>query len=136
MTKKSRQKCKYLENEKNFQDEITSIFHHFWRAIIEENKKKIFFWGWEPDFIKKHIPVIIENPKCKKIICFSDINLSDIINVFESIEACEKPSIINLYKWLLHKIWYILYVFFIKNHFFCLSLNFLNIMVEIRPRFS
>ena len=39
MTKKSRQKFKYLENEKNFQDEIKSIFRHFWRAIIEANKK-------------------------------------------------------------------------------------------------
>ena len=37
MPKKSRQKLKYLENEKSFQDEIESIFHHFWRAIIEAN---------------------------------------------------------------------------------------------------
>ena len=30
MTKKSRQKIfRYLENEKNFQDEIKRIFHHF-----------------------------------------------------------------------------------------------------------
>ena len=29
MTKKSRQKFKYHENEKRFQDEIKSIFHHF-----------------------------------------------------------------------------------------------------------
>ena len=37
MPKKSRQKFKYLVNEKNFQDEIKCIYHHFWRAIIEEN---------------------------------------------------------------------------------------------------
>ena len=29
MTKKSKQICKYLENEKSFSDEIKSIFHHF-----------------------------------------------------------------------------------------------------------
>ena len=29
MTKKSRQKIKYLENEKSFWSEIKSIFHHF-----------------------------------------------------------------------------------------------------------
>ena len=40
MPKKSRQKFKYLENEKSFSDEIKSIFDHFWRAIIEANKKK------------------------------------------------------------------------------------------------
>ena len=43
MYKKSRQKFKYFENEKRFQDEINSIFHHFLRAIIEGNKRN-FFW--------------------------------------------------------------------------------------------
>ena len=43
MPKKSRQKFKYLENEKSFYDEIKSIFHNFWRAIIEANNKK-FYW--------------------------------------------------------------------------------------------
>ena len=33
MTKKSRQKLKYLENKKNCSDEIKSIFHHFERAF-------------------------------------------------------------------------------------------------------
>ena len=47
MPKKSRQKFKYLENEKRFYDEIKSIFHHFWRAIIEANKKN-FFEGKSP----------------------------------------------------------------------------------------
>ena len=32
--KRERQKCEYLENEKSFLDEIKSIFHSFWRAII------------------------------------------------------------------------------------------------------
>ena len=40
MPKKSKQKFKYLANEKNFSDEIISIFHHFSRAIIEENNNK------------------------------------------------------------------------------------------------
>ena len=42
MTKMSRQKSKYLENEKSFQDEIKSIFHHFEKDFIEANKNKFF----------------------------------------------------------------------------------------------
>ena len=34
MTKNSRQKTKYLEEEKSFQSEIKSIFHHFKRDFI------------------------------------------------------------------------------------------------------
>ena len=41
MTKKSRQKFKYPENEKSFYDEIKTIFHHFQRVFIEANKKGI-----------------------------------------------------------------------------------------------
>ena len=41
MTKKSGPKCKYLKNERNFQHEIKSIFHHFKRAFIETNKKTL-----------------------------------------------------------------------------------------------
>ena len=41
ITKISRQKFRYLENEKSFQDEIKSIFH-FERTFIEGNKKKFF----------------------------------------------------------------------------------------------
>ena len=33
MTKKSRQKLKYLENKENLQAEVKSIFHHFQRAF-------------------------------------------------------------------------------------------------------
>ena len=33
MTKKSRQKFKYLENKKSFWGEIKSLFHHFYRAL-------------------------------------------------------------------------------------------------------
>ena len=50
MCKKSRKKIKNLENEKRFSDEIKSIFHHFWRAINESNKKKFFFGKWESNF--------------------------------------------------------------------------------------
>ena len=32
--KMEKQKFKYLENEKSFLDEIKTIFHSFWRAII------------------------------------------------------------------------------------------------------
>ena len=34
------QKLKYLENKKNFLDEIKNIFHSFWRAIIWWKNKK------------------------------------------------------------------------------------------------
>ena len=37
MTKKSRQKFKYVENEKSFWDEIKNIFHYFWKTSIEAN---------------------------------------------------------------------------------------------------
>ena len=33
ITKKLRQKCKYLKNEKKFYHEIKSIFHHFYRVF-------------------------------------------------------------------------------------------------------
>ena len=39
MTKKSRQKFKYLTNKKGFYNERKNNFHHFKRAFIEANKK-------------------------------------------------------------------------------------------------
>ena len=39
MRKNSRQKLKYLENEKSFYDEIKSIPNQTKRAFIEANKK-------------------------------------------------------------------------------------------------
>ena len=42
MTKTSRQKFKYLENKKSFEDEIKNIFHHFQRGFIEVSKINIF----------------------------------------------------------------------------------------------
>ena len=35
-------KLKYLENEKTFQDEIKSIFHHFLRASHQANNISFF----------------------------------------------------------------------------------------------
>ena len=48
MTKKSRQKFKHLENEKSFEDEINSIFHHFKGLLVMQIKNyiKIFFKSW------------------------------------------------------------------------------------------
>ena len=70
MTKMSRQKFKYLENEKSFYDEIKSIFYHFLRAIIEVNKK-IFLEGESPtlsnmptSFCDK-VPVLNYKTECK-----------------------------------------------------------------------
>ena len=42
MIKKSRQKFKYLENEKSFKDERKSVFHYFYRAFIKANKTNFF----------------------------------------------------------------------------------------------
>ena len=42
MTKKSRQKIKYLENGKRFSDEIKSPFPQFYKAFIETNKTNYF----------------------------------------------------------------------------------------------
>ena len=41
MTEESKRKFKYLNNEKNFSDEIKNIFYNFWRTIIEANKKNL-----------------------------------------------------------------------------------------------
>ena len=49
MTKKSRQKLKYLENEKSLYDERKSILHHFLKAFIEANEA-IFFGRRESEF--------------------------------------------------------------------------------------
>ena len=35
------QKSEYLENEKNFLDEIKNTFHSFWRAIIRWKNKNL-----------------------------------------------------------------------------------------------
>ena len=50
MTKKSRQKFKYVENEKSFWDEIKSIFQHFCKAIIKVNN---FFLEGESPTLKQ-----------------------------------------------------------------------------------
>ena len=44
MSKKSRQKFKYLGNENIYYGEIKSNFHHFEKAFIEANN---FFWKGE-----------------------------------------------------------------------------------------
>ena len=49
MTKMSRQKFQYLQNEKSFHDEMKNIFHHFYRVSIKANKM-IFFRRWESEF--------------------------------------------------------------------------------------
>ena len=43
MSKDAREKFKYLDNEKSFQEEIKNIFHNFQKAVIEANKT--FFFG-------------------------------------------------------------------------------------------
>ena len=48
ITTKSEQKCKHP----SFWQEIKSIFHHFWRDFIVENKNN-FFGRWESGFNSK-----------------------------------------------------------------------------------
>ena len=54
MIKKSRQKFKYIENKKSFEDEIKSIFHYFGRAIIEANQKD-FLEGQSPTLTNSRV---------------------------------------------------------------------------------
>ena len=49
MTKKSRQKFKYLENRKSFWREMKSIFHHFYRAFSCQKLSQI----WECAFKRR-----------------------------------------------------------------------------------
>ena len=48
--KNSGQKSKYLKNEKNYYDEIKSIFHHFKRLSLKQ-RKPTFLEDYESDFI-------------------------------------------------------------------------------------
>ena len=50
-TKKSKQKFKYLENEKISSYEIKSIFRHFERAYFIEANKRNFLIGERPTLI-------------------------------------------------------------------------------------
>ena len=52
ISKKLRQKFRYLENEKSFSDETKSIFHHFWRDTTEANKNCFFLEGESPTLRK------------------------------------------------------------------------------------
>ena len=65
MPKKPRQKFKYLENKKSFEDQIKSILHHFWRAVIEADNN-FFFGKWEADFkvITYSTPRTLEFKSC------------------------------------------------------------------------
>ena len=61
MANRSRQKLKYLENEKSFQDEIKSIFHHFGGLSL---KQIIFLEGQSPT--SKRQMCIHKMKECKK----------------------------------------------------------------------
>ena len=64
MTKKSRQKFKYLENDKSFYGEIKSVFHLFKRAFrcqklsqtLEWAYKRVtWIYGWKPLTVSHHL---------------------------------------------------------------------------------
>ena len=82
MPKKSRQKFKYLENGKSFKDEIKSIFHHFWRAIIKANKEENF-GRWESNFKLAIILCLVSGAQPMQTIYL--IDLKDIKYVGEQV---------------------------------------------------
>ena len=69
-SKNSRQKFKYFEKEKSFEDEIKSIIHHFKRNFIEANKTN-FFGRLEPDFNKYNTSFEITFVNKEKLINFT-----------------------------------------------------------------
>ena len=62
MTRRIKNKFKYLNNEQSFSDEIKGIFHYFQRAFIEVNKES-FLEGESPilnnDIVNFHVLLII-----------------------------------------------------------------------------
>ena len=62
MTKMSKEKFKYLENETSFYDEIKIIFHHF-KGLSLKQIKRNFFGRWETDFNKSKKQLIALNMK-------------------------------------------------------------------------
>ena len=57
MTKKSRQKFKYVEIEKSFKDEIKSIFDHFKGLLLRQIKQT---------FLEGESPTLSRSPKRRK----------------------------------------------------------------------
>ena len=53
MTKKSRQKFKYLENERDFLDEIKNIFIIF-KGVPWPSKTQVFLKGEKPTLTKRY----------------------------------------------------------------------------------
>ena len=67
---KQLQKLEYIENEKTFSDEIKSIFHSFWRAIICWKNTLQFanYWHWR--LLLRKSPCSVSNYKvCPLIPC-------------------------------------------------------------------
>ena len=55
MTKKSRQRLKYLENKKSFKSGIKSIFYHFYRAFLCQKLSQTLEYAFQhnPYFLGK-----------------------------------------------------------------------------------
>ena len=75
ITKKSRQKYKYIKNEKSFYHEIKSIFHHFQRDFIEVNRNK---------FLKGESPTLSYGKTQNSHVKFGKRRLEDQ-------DSCKKP---------------------------------------------
>ena len=76
MTKKSRQKFKYLKSEKSFKDEIKNFFHHL-MSFHWSKLKTIFSEGWEPGFKLLHYKMtkLCPLPLYSQLLNFSKLTL-------------------------------------------------------------
>ena len=77
MNKKSRQKCKYFENEKGFWGEIKNIFHHFQRAFscqkLSQTWECAFNWLEIEIHLKMKKQIITQLSKKEMVACDSTI---------------------------------------------------------------
>ena len=74
MTKKSRQKLKYLENKKSFWSEIKSLFHHFKGLSVVKivSDLRVRLWFLQQSFTSHHI--IPTSNYCVFIVNFEHIS--------------------------------------------------------------
>ena len=132
VTKKSRQKFKYLENEKSFWGEIKIIFHQFWRAF---NCQKLFkTWECALKLLSGSLYLQFELPKWVLDYCKTErycsiesfLLLSNITLLFSFYVRC-LSNILKLLQnvlklaFLFYNFWYIFSIAFISNKVFYFS---------------
>ena len=86
MIKKSRQKFKYLENEKVFWGEMKSIFHHFW--IVAKNSLR-------PDSALLRLLLLLLCEVVSSYISADVTNYSDVTSSFSDFSDCDTLLLIR-----------------------------------------